>query len=90
MSKTSQVISFRLSDTELQALHGIQQPGESLNQTAQRLLKERLFDTLPTMPSTAASTLSTKDVDSRIAEQLAPMQEQLNAMNEILLAKLIA
>ena len=88
MSKTSQVISFRLSDRELQALQGIQLPGESLNQTAQRLLKERLFESVPpTMPSTSVSTLSTEDVDSRIAEQLAPMQEQLNAMNEILLAK---
>ncbi|MBD2773336.1 hypothetical protein [Iningainema tapete] len=82
MTKTSQVISFRFSEMELEALKNQQQPGESLSQTAQRLLKESLA--LPTR-----STSSTDYVDKRIAERLEPIQEKLNQL-EVALEKLPA
>ena len=77
-----QVISFRFGDQELEALKAQQQPGESLNQTAQRLLKQSLgVSTTSTLTSTAVlSTMSTEVVDSRIAEQLAPILEKLKQL----------
>lgn len=71
-----QVISFRFNVQELEALKTIQQPGESLSQTAQRFLKQSLG--LATPPAiTTMSTLSTESVDIRIREQLAPVLEKL-------------
>ena len=81
--KISQVISFRLGDSGLEALRQQQQPGESLNQTAQRLLKQSLGLSTE-MSITSLSTLSTADVDSRIAAQLAPLQEKLNQLETAL------
>jgi hypothetical protein len=53
----SQVISFRLSEVETEALEAQKLEGESLNQTAQRLLKEvlgvpvgRIVSTAPLRP----------------------------------------
>ena len=79
MSKNSQVISYRLSEEEVEALRQYQRSEESLNQAAQRLLREALkLSTASTTTSTASlSTLSTVDVDSRITVQLAPLQEKI-------------
>lgn len=79
VNKISQVISFRLGDSGLEALKQQQHPGESLNQTAQRLLKQSLgLSTVSTEMSTSSlSTLYTKYVDSCIAVQLTPLQEKL-------------
>ena len=74
MTKNSQVISFRFGEEELEALKAQQQPGESLNQTAQRLLKESLGLSLST---NTVSTPSTFDVDTRITQQLQPIREEL-------------
>ena len=84
--KISQVISFRLGDSGLEALKQQQQPGESLNQTAQRLLKQSLgLSTVSTKMSTVSlSTLSTVDVDSQITAQLAPIQEKISQLETAL------
>ena len=86
VQKISQVISFRLGDSGLEALKQQQQPGESLNQTAQRLLKQSLgLSTVSTEMSTInLSTVSTVDVDSRITAQLAPLQEKLTQLETAL------
>jgi hypothetical protein len=57
---SSQVISYRLSTDEVLALRQKALPGESDNQTAQRLMREALG------VSTEASTLSTHTLDERI------------------------
>lgn len=79
MSKNSQVISYRLSEVEVEALRQYQRSEESLNQAAQRLLREALkLSTASTTTSTASlSTMSTVDVDSRITVHLAPLQEKI-------------
>ena len=84
--KISQVISFRLGDSGLEALKQQQQPGESLNQTAQRLLKQSLgLYTVSTEMSTANMyTLSTANVDSQITAQLAPIQEKISQLETAL------
>jgi len=73
-----QVISFRFGDQELEALRTIQQPGESLSQAAQRFLKQSLGISTP--PATATMSTLLAEVDNRIAEQLAPIQEKLNQL----------
>jgi len=73
-----QVISFRFGDQELEALRTIQQPGESLSQTAQRFLKQSLGISTP--PATATMSTLLTEVDNRIAEQLAPIHEKLNQL----------
>ena len=83
VNKISQVISFRLGDSGLEALKQQQQPGESLNQTAQRLLKQSLgLSTVSTEMST--DFLSTIDVDSRITAQLVPIQEKITQLEAAL------
>ncbi|WP_407898486.1 hypothetical protein [Scytonema sp. NUACC26] len=84
--KNSQVISYRIGDVELQVLRQHQHPGESLNQTAQRLLREALglSTTSKELSTTPLYTLSTNDVDNRIASQLAPLQEKLNQLETAL------
>ncbi len=60
---SSQVISYRLSTDEVLQLRQKALPGESDNQTAQRLMREALG--LST-PSTVMSSLSTDSLDERI------------------------
>ncbi len=89
MGKNSQVISYRLSEAEVEALKQLQQSGESLNQTAQRLLREAIGLSTPGANASPAalSTLSTEIVDSRIDEKLAPIHSQLAQLNERLLER---
>lgn len=68
----SQVISFRFGDDELSRLQAQALEGESLNQTAQRVLREALG------VSTPKSTVV--DIDSRIQEAIAPLAERLAAL----------
>ena len=83
MTKNSQVISFRFGEEELSALSVQQQPGESLNQTAQRLLKESLgLSRQPAPVLTSLSTMYTYDVDNRISQQLQPIREELAQFRE--------
>lgn len=68
MASESKVISFRFSAEEVELLESKANTGESLNQTAQRLLREAL----------GLSTKSTVvDIDERIAAQIAPLREEL-------------
>jgi hypothetical protein len=70
MNKPTQVISFRLGDEELKALQSHQQPKESLNQAAQRLLKAALgFDA----PNTSVDAMST-NVDGLKTEMSAYLE----------------
>jgi predicted transcriptional regulator len=68
----SQVISFRFNDDEQSRLQALALEGESLNQTAQRVLREALG--MSTRKHTAV------DVDSRIQEAIAPLAERLAAL----------
>ncbi len=79
MTKNSQVISFHFTPDELEALKAVQQSGESLSQTAHRLVRQSLgFSTESTPGSTSSlSTLSTEYVDNLIQLRLAPIEERL-------------
>jgi hypothetical protein len=73
MNKSTQVISFRLGDEELNALQSQQQPKESLNQAAQRLLKTALgFDASSTSPDTTSTNL-----DGLKTEMLAYLESSI-------------
>ncbi len=60
---SSQVISYRLSTDEVIALRQKALPGESDNQTAQRVMREALG---VSTPSTKAPSLSTTNLDERV------------------------
>lgn len=62
---TSALIQFRLSGEALEALQSLTDDGESLNLTAQRLMKQLLLGSSPVIPmSTLASTTSTTSTTS--------------------------
>lgn len=65
----SQLISFRLTETEIEALKERAVGDESLNLIAQRLLRENLG------VSTGEST--PVDIKQLIASELAPIQEKV-------------
>jgi paraquat-inducible protein B len=78
----SQLIQFRLSGESLQALQELAEGGESLNLTAQRLMKNLLLQqetSTPTPPS--LSTVSTEDVgqivESIIEQKLSCLQQRI-------------
>jgi regulator of replication initiation timing len=79
---SSQVISYRLSTEEVLELRQKALPGESDNQTAQRLIRESLG--LSTM-STASPSLSTNTLDERIESILEERFSSLvNNQNDLL------
>ena len=86
MTKNSQVISFRFTTEELEALKAEQQPGESFSQTAQRLLRQSLGLFKPsTLTSTPLLyTESTNNVDNLIELRLAPVYQRLKQVEETL------
>jgi hypothetical protein len=63
LQMSSQVISYRLSPEEVLALRQKALPGESDNQTAQRLMRESLG---VSTPSTELNSLSTASLDEKI------------------------
>jgi hypothetical protein len=77
---SSQVISYRLNIDEVSVLREKALPGESDNQTAQRLMREMLG--LST-PSTVLSTMSTTGLDERVESVEANQNEILNRLQEI-------
>jgi N-formylglutamate amidohydrolase len=79
-TRDSKVISFRFSTQESAKLEEKALEGESLNQTAQRLLREALG------LSTERSTVV--DIDQRIAAAVEPIREELKAELEELRAQL--
>jgi hypothetical protein len=76
----SQVISFRFNDDEQSRLQALALEGESLSQTAQRVLRESLG--MSTRKSTAV------DIDQRIAAAVEPIREEFRAELEELRATL--
>lgn len=47
----SPIISYRLTDEEVAVIKDQALPGESLNQTAQRLMRQQLTQIAPTLPA---------------------------------------
>lgn len=75
----SQVISFRVSGDFLNWIESQKLDGESINQAAQRILKE--VSGTSTDLSTV-STVTTKNVDKLVATSLDPVLERLAAVEE--------
>jgi hypothetical protein len=85
LTMSSQVISYRLSTDEVLALRQKAQPGESDNQTAQRLMRGMLD--LSTM-STELSTVSTISLDERIESVVEDKLSSFAANQNELLSRL--
>jgi hypothetical protein len=77
---SSQVISYRLTDEELSALKLQQISGESLNQTAQRVMRDKLgFPTL--QPTGGISHQEVTDiVDSRLNNAFSALEARLSKL----------
>ncbi len=76
---SSQVISYRLTDEELSALKPQQFSGESLNQTAQRVMRDKLG--FPTPLPTGISHQEVKDiVDSRLNNAFSVFEARLSKL----------
>lgn len=86
MTKNSQVISFRFTTDELEALKAQQQPEESFSQTAQRLLRQSLGLSRPSTVIMSTPLLSTEstNVDNLIELRLAPVYQRLKQVEETL------
>lgn len=79
MNKATQVISFRLTESEIQALEAQKQPGESSSQVAQRLLKNLLGIPTPNSVNTmSTNTMSTNTVSTLSTEQLEKLDNLSN------------
>lgn len=85
----SEVISFRFSEAEIQALSMLQKPDDkSLNQTAARLLREMLAGNNPdlyTEPSTKSTSVN--NVDNNVDKEeikSAVLAEIIPQVNQIL------
>jgi hypothetical protein len=76
---SSQVISYRLTDEELSALKPQQISGESLNQTAQRVMRDKLG--FPTLQPTGISHQEVTDiVDSRLNNAFSALEARLSKL----------
>ena len=89
----SQVVSFRASGHFLNWIEAQRLEGESVSQTAQRLLKElsglstSVYTRVSTrsgssVASTEMSTVTFEDVDKVVSVQLAPVVERMAALEE--------
>ncbi len=79
---SSQVISYRLNTEEVLVLRQKAMPGESDNQTAQRLMRESLGT------STDLSTMSTTNLDERIKSVIKDRLSSFAAHQNELLSRL--
>ncbi|MEI2583110.1 hypothetical protein [Scytonema sp. PRP1] len=77
---SSKVISFRFSDAEIQALEAFQteEDGDSLNQTAARLLRS----ILGTSPPMSTGVDMDKLVEEKIAVAVGSLQAKLELVEE--------
>lgn len=75
----SKVISFRFTDEEIEALQALQLPeDDSLNQTAARLVRERLAGiTSPQVMSTSVD--SAVDIKELVKQEVEAVRSQLEA-----------
>ena len=64
----SELISFRLGEAEIEALRALQAPAESINLTAQRILKEALG--VSTATSTGVDRETLEPIVKSIMEEL--------------------
>jgi hypothetical protein len=88
---TSQVISFRLGGEELEALSRSSQPGESLNQTAQRLIRDQLGLASSTGMSTGVDAVKQLELQvAAVREESLAAIAQLSSEVEELRGKLAA
>ena len=81
----SELISFRLGEAEIEALRALQAPAESINLTAQRILKEALG--VSTATSTGVDRETLEPIVKSIVEELTyhvvnSVNEQLTAQSE--------
>ena len=81
----SELISFRLGEAEIEALMALQAPAESINLTAQRILKEALG--VSTATSTGVDRETLEPIVKSIVEELTyhvvnSVNEQLTAQSE--------
>lgn len=84
---SSQVISYRLSTEEVLALRQRALPGESDNQTAQRLMRESLG---VSTPSTELIPVSTGNLDERVESIVEERFSSLVGSQNDLLSRLQA
>jgi hypothetical protein len=78
---SSQVISYRLSTDEVLALRQKALPGESDNQTAQRLMRETLgLSTESTTPSTAVTVSLDERIESVVEDRLSSFAANQNEL----------
>jgi hypothetical protein len=78
----SQVISFRVSGDFLNWIEAQKLDSESINQAAQRILKEVSGTSTDLSTVSTASTITTKNVDKLVATSLDPVLERLAAVEE--------
>jgi hypothetical protein len=82
----SQLIQFRLSGIELEALKAYAHEGESLSLAAQRFLKEKLVDRSRLIEAFDKKEVSTvqlqEEIAAQVAIQIAPLQQRLEALEE--------
>ncbi|MEK0183182.1 MAG: hypothetical protein EAZ78_06160 [Oscillatoriales cyanobacterium] len=78
----SQVISFRVSGDFLNWIEAQKLDGESINQAAQRILKEVSGTSTDLSTVSTVSTITTKNVDRLVATSLDPVLERLAAVEE--------
>ena len=79
----SELISFRLGEAEIEALRALQAPAESINLTAQRILKEALG--VSTATSTGVDRETLEPIVKSIMEELTA--RAVNSVNEQLTAQ---
>ena len=89
----SQVISFRVSGHFLNWIEAQKLDGESINQAAQRILKEvsgvstsciqnMYTPSNDSVVSTGVSTITVETVDKLVSDRLDPVVEQMAALEE--------
>ena len=87
----SKPFSYRLPDVAVQALEALQLEGETLNQTAQRVMMEHLGLSTETSQSLSTTPSTPVDIKSLIAEEVrSQLETQLEARLEELRGKLPA
>ena len=75
---TSQLISFRLSETEIEALKAFQQNGESVNLIAQKIVREALG--LPAEDKAADRPGLEQLIESIVSTKLADIEDRMEKL----------
>ena len=87
----SKPFSYRLPDVAVQALEALQLEGETLNQTAQRVMMEHLGLSTETSQSLSTTSYTPVDIKSLVKEEVrSQLETQLEARLDERLGKLKA